>query len=228
MSEGKCFYAYGVSALYHPEPMVFLKRLSAALERNIIACFFDIQENTPDEVITIANGYKEALNIYLNKDRNDDNTYEVVFPVAHEEKEFNIVFYPNGTISIMHIPFSQSWKFFIEAILDKTGKYYGGRASYLAKMNEVRFLYKTLFKALECEKAFISPYMSSHHWKQLFLDETINNRKIHFEQLLLEAQTKDHIKIFNLEEAFNGEHDSAISELYQQHQYDEIAFIDTF
>lgn len=228
MAEGKSFYAYSVSPLYHPEPLIFLRRLSTALERNIKACFFDIQENTPDEVIMIENGYKEVLTIYLNKDRNDDNTYEVEFPIAHDEKEFNIVFYPNGIITMMHIPFTQSWQFFIETILDKAGKYYGGRAAYLAKMNEVRFLYKTVFETLKCEKAFISPSISSHHWVLLFLDETSYHSKIDFNQILLEAQDKDHIRIFNLQEALNGEHDSTISEMYQKQQYHEIAFVDAF
>lgn len=41
MGSGKIIEAYSLSLIYHPEPKIFLQRLSLALGYNIKACFYN-------------------------------------------------------------------------------------------------------------------------------------------------------------------------------------------
>lgn len=226
MGLGKNIEAYGISSIYHPEPEVFLQKLSIALAYNINVCFFDSRTNN-DAVkkLNMNNGFNEALEINLDIDRNFEEDYFLIVTIEHEEKEFWITFYPNGIISIFHIPFTNGWHFFIEDILDKSGYYYGGWDNYIKKMESVRELYVPIFKKLKCNKVFLSTE-ANHKWENELVFEGTYNQKTSFEDILSCAADKDNIKIFSLKSVFQGKFHGEIKNLYQEKEYFKIAFID--
>ncbi|MFC5284799.1 hypothetical protein [Pedobacter alpinus] len=227
MSSGKCIYAYGVSALYHPKPDVFLQRLSLALGCNLNAFFYDIALiTTADKELNINNGFKNELTIIVAVDRDFEENYFISIPINHEEEVFDVEFYPTGIISMMHIPFTQGWRFFIEDILDENSAYYGGWKAYREKMEAIRALYIPIFKKLQCEQVFLST--NAHHNWFYEIEKDFINQQISFNTILEYAKTIDQIAIFKLKEVFERSYHQEIKKLYDTNEYFKIAFLDEF
>lgn len=228
MSSGKSIYAHSVGTIYDPKPEVFLQKLSIALAYNINVCFFDsTSDKEINDTLYIENGFNEALVVNVDIDRIFDENYFIVVPINHVEKEFWITFYPNGIISIFHIPFTNGWSFFVESILDKSGYYFGGWDNYKKGMENVRELYMPIFKKLKCNKVFLSTD-ANYNWENELVFEGTYNQKISFEDILNCAVDKDNLKIFSLKSVFQGKFHSEIQKLYQEKEYFKIAFLDDF
>lgn len=180
--------------------------------------------NDVSQDLLIDNGFENKLEINLDIDRIFQDSYFIIVPIVHEEEEFWIDFYPNGFVSLFHIPFTNGWRFFIEIILDKTGYYFGGRGGFIKRMEEIRELYLPIFKKLQCDKIFLTTDFQSNWENELVFGDTKNNYT--FDDILSAAKEKDAINVFNLEKVFAGEHDTEIKKLNDANDYYKIAFLD--
>lgn len=222
MGSGKTIWGVGITDIYDADPETFLANVSKTFHVNVKGILND--KNFDETEIVLQNGYAELITINVQL-YEVEYGYEVHFPVIHKyEKTLDFSFYSNNLFSVMHLPFSAAWRFFIDEILGEGDEYLAGFDGFLKEKLDVRELYIPLLKKMNCSKMLVVSDVD-YNWRNEFLYGNNYDAKYSFEDIQQAVHKLDKITLFDLKDTLNRKNNKEIQKIAAEDIF-QIAFID--
>lgn len=223
MGSGKLVLGYGITNVYHAEPEVFLNNIATSFKVNVKGILYGDDEEVNE--LFIDHSFGKTLTVNVSLFLGEDSSYDVIYPIdIGYEKDLMFSFLPNNVFSVMHIPFAETWRFLIAAILGDYDRYLKGHDNYIKTQLELRSLYWPLLAGLNCKQIFMTTN-AHHNWENVILYREEYDCMFEFEDILQAAKDADGIQLFDLLEAFGGKFDDQLKAIYDDDVF-KIGFID--